>query len=488
MLSENQRIRGLISSVIDIVLLIAAYLLANFLRFNWLPFFEEGGAGPALDIARSPMVALGWAGYAVVMVLLYWSRGLYNPSRLRGLWQRSTTIAFGNALGVVGFMALLFVFRLQNFSRGVMLLLYGFSTGFLIFKRMIKRWYDRARNRKGEDLRHILLVGGGDMAAEYLLALEHNPYYGFHVDGYLAPYANPDLDVRYLGGYDKMEVTLDEPGIDEVVVALDAAEMHMLTRAFAACDKHGTRITMVPFYNDYLPARPTIDVLGDCKLINIRQTPFDNILNAFIKRAMDIFVSAVMLVITSPVFLVTAAGIKMHDGGPVFFYQERCTKDGKVFSICKFRSMIVDAEKGGETIPCRTGDPRITHVGRVIRKLRIDEFPQIINVLKGDMSIVGPRPERVEHVEAYTKEIPEFSYRLRVKGGLTGYAQIYGKYNTSPYDKLRLDLQYIEKQSLLMDLKLILLTVKIMFVPESTEGFTQKRSEQIAEEAKTKEQ
>ena len=112
MLSENQRIRGLISSVIDIVLLIAAYLLANFLRFNWLPFFEEGGAGPALDIARSPMVALGWAGYAVVMVLLYWSRGLYNPSRLRGLWQRSTTIAFGNALGVVGFMALLFVFRL----------------------------------------------------------------------------------------------------------------------------------------------------------------------------------------------------------------------------------------------------------------------------------------------------------------------------------------------------------------------------------------
>ena len=256
MLSENQRIKGLISSVIDIVLLIAAYLLANFLRFNWLPFFEEGGAGPALDIARSPMVALGWAGYAVVMVLLYWSRGLYNPSRLRGLWQRSTTIAFGNALGVVGFMALLFVFRLQNFSRGVMLLLYGFSTGFLIFKRMIKRWYDRARNRKGEDLRHILLVGGGDMAAKYLLALEHNPYYGFHVDGYLAPYANPDLDVRYLGGYDKMEVTLDEPGIDEVVVALDAAEMHMLTRAFAACDKHGTRITMVPFYNDYLPAAP----------------------------------------------------------------------------------------------------------------------------------------------------------------------------------------------------------------------------------------
>ena len=147
--------------------------------------------------------------------------------------------------------------------------------------------------------------------------------------------------------------------------------------------------------------------------------------------------------------------------------------------------MIVDAEKGGKSIPCRSGDPRITRVGRVIRKLRIDEFPQIINVLKGDMSIVGPRPERIEHVEEYTKEIPEFSYRLRVKGGLTGYAQIYGKYNTSPYDKLRLDLQYIEKQSILLDFKLILLTIKIMFVPESTEGFTEEKSAQMTEKTKS---
>ena len=415
LLSENQRIRGLISSVIDIVLLIAAYLLANFLRFNWLPFFEEGGAGPALDIARSPMVALGWAGYAVVMVLLYWSRGLYNPSRLRGLWQRSTTIAFGNALGVVGFMALLFVFRLQNFSRGVMLLLYGFSTGFLIFKRMIKRWYDRARNRKGEDLRHILLVGGGDMAAKYLLALEHNPYYGFHVDGYLAPYANPDMDVRYLGGYDKMEVTLDEPGIDEVVVALDAAEMHMLTRAFAACDKHGTRITMVPFYNDYLPARPTIDVLGDCKLINIRQTPFDNILNAFIKRAMDVVGSLVLIVLTSPIMLGVAIGVKLSSPGPIIFKQER--------------------------------------VG-------LDELPQFFNVLKGDMSLVGPRPEIPFHVEHFKEEIPRYLVRQQVRPGLTGWAQINGlRGDTDIAERIRYDIWYIENWTVALDIKILFRTV-----------------------------
>ena len=457
MLSENQRIKGLISSVIDIVLLIAAYLLANFLRFNWLPVFEEGGAGPALDIARSPMVALGWAGYAVVMVLLYWSRGLYNPSRLRGLWQRSTTIAFGNALGVVGFMALLFVFRLQNFSRG-----YGFSTGFLIFKRMIKRWYDRARNRKGEDLRHILLVGGGDMAAKYLMALEHNPYYGFHVDGYLAPYANPDLDVRYLGGYDKMEVTLDEPGIDEVVVALDAAEMHMLTRAFAACDKHGTRITMVPFYNDYLPARPTIDVLGDCKLINIRQTPFDNILNAFIKRAMDVVGSLVLIVLTSPIMLGVAIGVKLSSPGPIIFKQERVGLNKRPFMMYKFRSMRVNAAE--DSAWSTNSDPRKTRFGSIIRKFSLDELPQFFNVLKGDMSLVGTRPPTVDEYEKYT---PEQKRRLSFKPGIIGLWQVSGRSEITDFDEVvKLDVAYMDGWTIWRDIQILLKTIKVVVMKD----------------------
>lgn len=206
------------------------------------------------------------------------------------------------------------------------------------------------------------------------------------------------------------------------------------------------------------------------------------------KRIADIAVSLFALIVLSPILLITALAIKLEDHGPVFYKQKRCTKNGKVFEILKFRSMIVDAEKEGKSIPCRSGDPRITRVGRVIRKIRVDEFPQIINVLKGDMSLVGPRPERIEHVEEYTREIPEFAYRLRVKGGLTGYAQIYGKYNTSPYDKLRLDLQYIEQQSLLLDFKLLLLTVKIMFVPESTEGFTEEKSAAVSEKTKRAEE
>lgn len=207
----------------------------------------------------------------------------------------------------------------------------------------------------------------------------------------------------------------------------------------------------------------------------------------FFKRAADIVVSIIGLILMSPFLLAAAIAIKLEDRGPVFFKQKRCTKNGRVFEIIKFRSMIVDAEKDGKSVPCVSGDPRITRVGRIIRKTRVDEFPQILNVLSGDMSLVGPRPERIEHVEEYTREIPEFVYRLRVKGGLTGYAQIYGKYNTSPYDKLRLDLQYIEQQSLMLDLKMLLLTIKIMFVPESTEGFTEEKSAALSEKAKSTE-
>lgn len=201
----------------------------------------------------------------------------------------------------------------------------------------------------------------------------------------------------------------------------------------------------------------------------------------FLKRVTDIVASLAGLVITLPIMLCAALAIKLEDHGPVFFKQERCTKDGKVFEIVKFRSMIVDAEKNG-FVPCVGQDNRITHVGRFLRKTRIDELPQLINILKGDMSLVGPRPERVEHVQKYTQDMPEFAYRLRVKGGLTGYAQIFGKYNTSPYDKLRLDLMYIENRSIVLDMKLIMLTLKIIFTPESTEGFSKEKSQELQRE------
>ena len=194
----------------------------------------------------------------------------------------------------------------------------------------------------------------------------------------------------------------------------------------------------------------------------------------FIKRLLDIVISAVALVVLSPIFLVTAIAIKVTDHGPVFYKQIRLTKDGKEFGILKFRSMRVDAEKDGVArLSSGEHDDRITPVGRVIRACRIDELPQLLNILKGELSILGPRPERPEIAAQYCEEMPEFSLRLQAKAGLTGYAQIYGKYNTTPYDKLVMDLMYIAHPSIVEDLKIMFATVKILFMPESTEGVSE---------------
>lgn len=190
----------------------------------------------------------------------------------------------------------------------------------------------------------------------------------------------------------------------------------------------------------------------------------------FFKRLIDFTCAIVLFVVTSPIMLLTAIAIKLHDGGPVFYKQKRCTRDQKEFYILKFRSMRVDAEKDGVARLAAKNDDRITTIGRFIRKVRIDELPQLINIIRGEMSFIGPRPERPEIIEQYLEIMPEFAFRTKVKAGLAGYAQVYGKYNTTPYDKLKLDLFYIENYSVWLDIKLMLLTLKILFTPDSTEG------------------
>lgn len=196
----------------------------------------------------------------------------------------------------------------------------------------------------------------------------------------------------------------------------------------------------------------------------------------WIKRAEDVLIASLMFILFSPIFLIAAIGIKCTDHGPVFYKQERLTKNGKKFMIYKFRTMIVDAEKASGPVLATDKDPRVLPIGKVLRATRLDELPQIVNILKGEMSVVGPRPERPDIAAEIEKDVPEFSYRLKVKSGLTGYAQVYGKYNTTFYDKLKLDLMYIRKYSLLLDLKLILMTPKIMFLKESTEGVVEDKN------------
>ncbi len=275
----------------------------------------------------------------------------------------------------------------------------------------------------------------------------------------------------------KETITYSDSALEEKIGCYDAvlindipAEWHNII--LKKCFEQNKRVYTVPKISDIIIKSSDSINLVDTPLFLCRNLGINGWQLA-VKRFADLFLSSLALIVLSPVFAVTAIAIKLEDGGPVFFRQERVTLNEKRFMILKFRSMIVDAEKDGRPHPAGENDDRITKVGKVIRACRIDELPQLINILKGDMSIVGPRPERWEHVEKYKKEIPEFSYRCKVKGGLTGYAQVYGKYNTNALDKLKLDLLYITNYRLSLDVQIIFETVKILFIKDSTEGFEQ---------------
>ena len=263
---------------------------------------------------------------------------------------------------------------------------------------------------------------------------------------------------------EKMEESSSKYG----AVMLYEVESDLKQKMLSYCFENDIKVFVVPSVSDI--------ILHDSRQSHLIDTPFyvtDNYKltheQEFIKRVLDLIIIVPITIIALPFMAITALCIKLEDGGPVLYKQERLTKDGKHFFVYKFRSMIVNAEKAGAQL-AQKNDNRITKVGNIVRKIRFDELPQILNILKGDMSIVGPRPERPEIAEDYVKEFPEFKYRLKVKAGLTGYAQIYGKYNTTPIDKVKMDIMYIQNYSLLLDIKLIILTVKILFMPESTEG------------------
>lgn len=258
-------------------------------------------------------------------------------------------------------------------------------------------------------------------------------------------------------------------GDHDAVLICDDIEASLKSELIRYCYSIGKKIYVQPSTPDIILSDSTKIQVFDSPVLVCRTRGLTNEQKA-VKRFFDIVVSLIGIILASPFMAAIAIAIKLDDGGPVIFKQNRVTENGKIFNVFKFRSMIVDADKDGAKKATVTDD-RITRVGKVIRPIRLDELPQLFNILFGSMSLVGPRPERTENVHEYTNEYPEFALRHRVKGGLTGYAQIYGKYNTSPIDKLHLDLMYIENYSLILDIKLIIMTFKILFVKESSEGF-----------------
>lgn len=269
-------------------------------------------------------------------------------------------------------------------------------------------------------------------------------------------------------GFDAIRREVDTGLYDGVVLADVRAELR--NDILKYCYSLGIRVYAELKLSDIIVRGGEVIDLFDTPLVLVRSRGITTV-ERIIKRVVGLVFTLIALVPALPIMAVTAIAIKLDDHGPVFYRQERITEGGRKFMILKFRSMIVDAERDGEVLPASDGDARITRVGRFIRACRIDELPQLFNILKGEMAIVGPRPERTEHVEKYLEEIPEFVYRYKVPAGLTGYAQIFGQYNTSAYDKLRLDMMYIEHYSLWLDFKLVLMTLRILFKKESTAGF-----------------
>lgn len=293
-----------------------------------------------------------------------------------------------------------------------------------------------------------------------------------------APMLKRKMDTRSDKYQIKRMMSCDEHSFEQITaeimhydaVVINDVDAEIRNDLLKYCYKNSIRTYSVPKLSDVIYSGSEDITLFDTPLKLIRGrglTPMQR----FVKRAMDLVLCFIAMIPSSVIMLVIAIAIKIEDGGSVFYRQRRVTRGGKQFDILKFRSMIENAEADGKPHPATDNDDRITKVGKVIRALRVDELPQLLNIIKGDMSIVGPRPERVEHCEMYGAEIPEFEFRNKVKGGLTGYAQVYGKYNTTALDKLRLDLMYIENYSLALDIKIILMTVRILFKKESTEGF-----------------
>lgn len=267
-------------------------------------------------------------------------------------------------------------------------------------------------------------------------------------------------------GADAVEAEIVK-GYDAVVLwDIATAERNKLLKF---CYGRSIRVYMMPKITDVLIQGSAQLHLFDTPIFLTREYSL-TVEQRAVKRLIDIVCALLLVVITSPIMLITALVIKLYDKGPVFYKQVRCTRDQEEFYIMKFRSMRVDAEKDGVARLAAKNDSRITPIGKFIRAVRIDELPQLFNILKGEMSFIGPRPERPEIIAQYVEEMPEFVFRMKVKAGLAGYAQVYGKYNTTPYDKLKLDLSYIENYSVWLDIKLMLLTLKILFKPESTEG------------------
>ena len=417
---------------------------------------------------------LSFVQYCVVLIpivplylTLYLAFNLYTSKRLQGRRLEGSNIIKANTIGLLLIMGTLFLFRSYNdyadyYSKTMLIYFYIINIGLETGVRNLIRIGLRKMRKSGFNLRHIIFVGYSSAAEAFIDRIYANPQWGYKIKGILDD--NKEIGYKYkgvsiLGTTDELEQILENNRLDEIALTLGLQEYYKLKRIVAACEKSGVHTKFVPDYNDIIPTRPYTEDLMGLPVVNIRHVPLTNTFNMICKRIMDLMGAAVAIVIFSPIMLVTAVLVKAKSRGPLIYKQERVGLHNQNFQMYKFRSMEVQSPRSEKKAWTVRDDPRVTRVGRFIRRTSIDELPQLFNILKGDMSLVGPRPERPFFVEKFREEIPRYMVKHQVRPGLTGWAQINGyRGDTSIKKRIEYDLYYIENWTLGLDIKILFLT------------------------------
>ena len=440
MIKRNQEYLNRISAIIDFVLVVISYIFSAWFRLKVLNGWREN-QGLSIPMVTASVI------YAGGLLLMLSVLGFYSSTRVRKLSWKLSTLYIGTTISIFIVTAFIFVFKIEDVSRGIIAIFYVLTLLLLGGKQVLTRYVLNQVRSSGYNIKHQLLIGTGRLSEQYREDLGSEPELGIEVDETIG--ADADLESMLVSR---------EHRPDEVVIALEPEEYGQIRRHIAACEKNGIRYYVIPFYNDMIPEHPVFENIGRTRLINMRANRLEQVGWAAVKRGFDILVSALGLLFLSPLLLFLALGVKLSSPGPVFFKQERVGFNQKVFQMLKFRSMVVNDRSDTEWSSGR--DSRRTKFGAFMRRTSLDELPQLFNVLKGDMSLVGPRPELPYFVEKFRKEIPLYMVKHQVKPGITGWAQVNGyRGDTSIKKRIELDLWYIDNWSLLLDLRIIFMTV-----------------------------
>lgn len=460
MLKQNTKYLNRIFVLADAVIVSLALFLAWYLRIESGVFEQEPWTLPFGNYML-PLIFL-----VPMYLFLHNFFGLYTPYRSRSLYDEFINLFKANSIGVLVFFVYLFIYRIVDYSRLVLVLFYFLSMVLAFGERIALRLFLRNLRRKRKNLRHIVMVGFSDLAKEYSKRLKQNRHWGYNVLGVFDDDSNRDYlhlykeTVKRLGTYSELDEFLQYNSVDEVVITMELREYEKLTAVVNTCEKNGVYTRIIPDYYKVIPAKPYVEDIDGLPIITTRNIPLNDLVRRTFKRAVDIVASLAGMVILSPFFLVIAALIRLDSPGNIFFGQVRVGLNKKEFKMYKFRSMRLQTEEEERKCWTTENDPRVTRIGKFIRKTSIDEFPQLWNVLKGDMSLIGPRPERPQYVEQFREEIPKYMVKHQVRPGMTGWAQIHGlRGDTSIEKRIEYDLYYIENWTVALDIKILFMTV-----------------------------